>query len=410
MKRTSNARRGAAAVATAGAVLGLALGVESYQACAVYEPSLLLPSDVDAGAPDAAPDADTCAHVRPPSRPDASDGNGQGILVIAAFKTIDIGLTAEAGAPRPPYGYDLDGVCTCPGPPSCAQQTGVPESCDDEAGRDNTAIDLFRGLGVAASTGTSQIDDGLASGQYGLLLVIDEYNGQPNDPQVKVSYYVSNGVNRASDGGIPPPDFMGNDLWTIDPGSLIGNTQDLVKIKSCAKNSQCQPVYSDDQAYVADNVVVANFIDQIPVAFGDRSFLGGATMSLSGAVIVGQLQPVPLAVGFSYELTGGTIAGRWPTSQLLSTLATIPDPMIDGGFLCGSGSVNYELLKAVACEAADISQNSLYDNASPPAACDAVSIGMRFAAGPAQLGAVYAVAPAPAGCADGGLAFTDKCP
>ena len=28
--------------------------------------------------------------------------------------------------------------------------------------------------------------------------------------------------------------------------------------------------------------------------------------------------------GFGYSLAGGTIAGRWPTSQILSTLATIP--------------------------------------------------------------------------------------
>src|ERR1019366_4299057 len=74
-------------------------------------------------------------------------------------------------------------------------------------GRDNTDIDLFRGLGGAASTGTAQIDDGLQSGQYGLLLVIDGYNGMADDENVTVSYYVSNGVNRTADGGIPTPTF-----------------------------------------------------------------------------------------------------------------------------------------------------------------------------------------------------------
>jgi hypothetical protein len=416
LSRTSKARRVLAGIAVAiAATLGF-FAAWSYEACAVYDSSLLLPNDGDAASStDVGADSDPCTHVRPPGPPDGgvSDAGGT-IQVIAAFKTIDIGLTADASAPRPPFGYDLDGVCTCPGPPSCAQPKGAPISCDDDAGgntgRDNTDIDLFRGLGDTASTGTTQIDDGLRSGQYGLVLVIDNYNGQPNDPRVAVSYYVSNGVNRTSDGGIPVPDFMGDDLWTIDPNSLQDRGQDPTSIQSCAHNPRCQSAFFDDQAYVTNYFVVAHF-NQLTVAFGDRSFLGGATMALSNAVVVGELQPVSLPVGFSYELLGGTIAGRWPTKALLQTLATIPDPATDGGFLCGHDNVllsNYDILKTVVCEAADISQNQANDNTG--AACDAVSVGMTFTAGPAQLGAVFAVPPAPAGCSDGGFPFTDNCP
>jgi hypothetical protein len=371
----------------------------SYAACMIYSSSLLVPLDSGQGASEA---SSGCEHARPPDRPVASDEGGGPFKVVAAFRTIDIGLGANApdgaAAPVPPFGYDLDGVCTCPGPPSCAQAKGAPESCDDDAGRDHTAIDLFRYLGAAASTGTSQIDQGLSAGQYGILLVINNYNGQQDDSSVTVDFYVSNGLDRSPDGGIAMPLFDGTDQWTIDPGSLSGS----------------QPVYSDDQAYVSSGSVVAHMSKPIPIAFGDRSFLGGATMLLSGAVIVGELQPYPLGdanasggVTFGYSLTGGTIAGRWGTGDLLSTLATIPSS--GGGFLCGPDSVPYSLIKATACGSADISKSAANDNASPLAPCDAVSVGLQFTAVPAQLGDVLAVPAAPAGCADGNNPFTDSC-
>ncbi len=331
------------------------------------------------------------------------------ISVVAAFNSIDIGIGIDGGVHA--YGYDLDGVCTCPGPPSCAQEDNAPESCDDDAGRDDTAVLLFLVLGAATPTGTFRIDQGLRNGQYGLLIAISGYNLELNDDKVVVDFYVSNGLNRTADGGIPSPQLDGRDLWTIDPGSLKGDPQDVLKITSCADNPQCQPLYTDDQAYVSNGSVVAHIGRPIPIAFGDRSFLGGATMNLSDAIIVGQLSPFQLPQGgVSFKLTGGTIAGRWPTSQLLSTLSTVPDPASDGGFVCGSSSSTYGLIKSVTCGAADISQSSTNDNNTPLAACDAISVGMQFTAVPAQLGAVLALPQAPAGCTDGGLPFSDTCP
>jgi len=370
----------------------------SYQACTLYSASLLVPLDSGQGGSGT---SSGCDHATPPGRPAASDGDGGDIPpVIAAFETIDIGLggtTADGGpTPLPPFGYDLDGVCTCPGPPSCQQASKTaPESCDDDAGRDHAAITLFRYLGAAASTGTSQIDQGLMAGQYGILLVIKNYNGQQNDSSVTVEFYVSNGLNRDPDGGIPTPRFDGTDQWTIDPSSLSGS----------------QPVFIDDRAYVSMGTVVAHMTKPIPIAFGDRSFLGGATMLLSGAVIVGDLQLLHVGGGTSTTLGlglgQGTIAGRWGTSDLLSTLATIPSN--GGGFLCGTDSVPYQLIKATVCGSADISQNAENDNASPLAQCDAVSVGLQFTAVPAQLGNVLAVPAAPAGCQSGNNPFTDSC-
>lgn len=334
MNRDFQPRRLAAGVLCAVAILFGALGASSYQGCNVYDPSLLLPANDARPAPDAPRPADTCAHAQPPPRPAVAkqDAAQQEVSIVAAFNTIDLGVAADGGITV--YGYDLDGVCTCPGPPSCAPQTSPPQNCDYAAGRDNTAVYLFLALGAATSTGIFRIDEGLQTGQYGLLIAINGYNLELNDDKVVVDFYLSNGLNRDADGGIPTPQLNGSDLWTIDPGSLVGSPEDVLKITSCAGNAQCQPLYSDDQAYVSNGFVVAHMSRPLPIGFGTRSFLGGATMSVADAIIVGKLSPFNLAHGgISYKLTRGTIAGRWPMSELLSTLSNVSDPLVDGGFV-----------------------------------------------------------------------------
>jgi hypothetical protein len=398
LNRTSIARTvvGASGVA---ATLGIAFfGVSSYQACAVYNSSLIgSPDGGSASSQDS--DGPACMHAEPPPRPTDDDGGGpQNTMVVAAFNTIDIGVSGGLDAGIPPFGYDLDHVCTCPGPSSCIPQAGAEAGisfCDDEAGRDNTDIQLFRGLPGTASTGTSEIDQGLAAGQYGSLVVISNYNGNADDSQVTVDFYVSNGLSRNADGGIPTPQLNGNDVWTIDPSSVVGGQEGA------------PPVYSDETAWVSNYTVVANMA-QLKIAFGERTFLGGATMQLYGAILVGKLYSYPLTDGgsvFGYGLSGGTIAGRWPTSQILSTLAYIPEE--GGGFLCGPDSLNYNIVRAVVCENADIQTLSQEDNMGAP--CDAISVGMQFTAVPAKLGGILALPPAPSGCRDGGTLWSDTC-
>jgi hypothetical protein len=370
-------------------------GACTYEACSVYDSSLLAGFDAQAAGDNATAGDGGCMHAEPPARPTESDaGITDSFQVVAAFKTIDIGLSVQLDAGIPPFGYDLDKVCTCPGPPSCQQQKNAAETCDDDAGRDNTDIGLFRVLGAAASTGTSQIDQGLNQGQYGLLLVVNNYNGQENDSNVTVDFYVSNGLEPGPDGGPQTPLLNGSDRWTRDHNSVA---------------SDQGPVYSDDAAYVSNYFVVSQMPKAIPIAFGDRSFLGGATMILNGALIVGHLDAVNVGDAglFGFAMKGGTIAGRWSTTDLLATLATIPDG--DGGsFLCGS-SVSYQLIKTVVCQSADISESASNDNKPILAPCDAISVGLQFTAGPAQLGEVTEVPAAPAGCGDAGIPFSDKC-
>ena len=98
-------------------------------------------------------------------------------------------------------------------------------------------------------------------------------------------------------------------------------------------------------------------------------------MELAGAVIVGQLQcsRSTAAPRFRLRAHQGTIAGRWSTSQLLSTLAAIPE---EGGFLCGTdpsayNAYLYSVFKGVVCLAADITPDPTKDNKGrSPVRCD----------------------------------------
>ena len=397
-----------------------AAAVSVYQSCALYDSSLLLPA-ADAGA-DGGAEAGPCNPARWPSRPAKNDPSSTpNIEAVAALQSIDIGLgsSGDAGTDGglPPYGFDLDGVCTCPGPPSCIQEQGAPETCDDSVGRDNANLEIFQQFGSVALNSASQLNQGLQSGQYGLVFRLTNYNNQPNDTQVTASLYVSNGVGVGADGGTVSPTHNGTDPWTIDPGSLANGAQ-LVGTDCGGDNPACVPVFTDVNAYVAGGVLVAQLTTDFPLSFGTKSVLGGAVMRLKDMLIVGTLQPKGIVGGgFGFAINDGTIAGRWPTSYLLSTLASMPDnnvplPLGPDSYLCGQDK-NYQILKWAACQIADIASNPAADNTN--AHCDAISVGLRFTAEPARLGAVLAVPTPPAGCTtDAGaglpaIPWSDQC-
>jgi hypothetical protein len=287
------------------------------------------------------------------------------------------------------------------------QAAGTAENCDDEAGRDQTGLELFRRLGPTAQAGNEAANQAMTTGQYGLVATITHYNGQGNDVQVSVALYASSGVLGTADGGTTQLQHDGTDKWSLDPrylqfgSSLIGT--------DCEANAMCMPTYLDDNAYVAGGVLVAS-LGEVLITFGGRANLGGAVMDLSQTILVGKLRAVSLpSNGTSWAIDNGSISGRWGSSKLLSNMATIPDPTTDGGvYLCGSNA-NYALLKSYICSLQDIAVNSSLDNLG--ARCDAISMAFGFTAEPARLGVVAPLPPTPAGCssADGGIPFHDSC-
>jgi hypothetical protein len=377
----------------------IAIAAASWQ-CNVYGPSLLLPAPPDAGT------ASSLAMVPPRTGKNDPSMTDSAILIVA-MQSIDLGIGTPShpiyDGSLPALGWNLDGVDTCPGAPSCNQAQGTKENCDDDAGRDHTGLELFRELGATAQTGLATANQALQSGQYGVVIEMTQYNGQLNDSQVSVAVYASSGVPDL-DGGLAN---NGTDKWTIDP-RYLNQGQSLIGEDCGNAQSLCTPVFTTDEAYVVSGTLVAPFQD-LQITFGGRADIGGAVMDLSDAIIVAPLIPFDFPNGgSSWTVDGGTVAGRWGSAKLLGNMATIPDPTSDSGaFLCGSNDLAYQYLKTYICALQDITSNG-NDNVGAP--CDAISMAFGFTAGPAQLGIVTALPATPAGCDAGNIPFSDMCP
>ncbi len=356
--------------------------VTIWGACAIYDTTLLLPSDagIDASV-EAGPDAsDPCQHAFPPPRPNADDPDGGDFEFTVAVTSLDLGLDAGAA-----FSFDLDRVCTCPGPESCKPVANAPNHCDDPQGRDNSGGALIaKFAGLSDSFSPTKLNDSVQKGRGGLLFRLRHYNGLPNDRSVEVGIFSSNGT-MGPDGGTSNvvPKHDGNDDWSSSPGSLLGGG-----------GPPFVPNFVDINGYVSGGVFVANA--DFPFRFSGA--LSSASFTLHGTSLVATVEPV----GQTFVLHQGRFAGRWSSRELLTSLAIVKDPISPGKFLCGS-DVTYQDVKVQICKAADLSSNLLADFGAP---CDALSIAFGFDTEPARLSGVIPDGPSSSPC---GATYTDQC-
>jgi hypothetical protein len=370
-------------------------------ACALYDSSLLLPATdtaSDAGA-DADHDADsadsgaaTCGHLQVPSRPTQEDGTLDLDFVLAASR-LRVFPTGAVGFvhPGPPIGFDLDGVCTCPGPESCTP-IGGQRHCDGDGGTDDSTGNIFATFGtLAPATFSDDAFNALAAkGIANLLLRVRSYNGGLDDKQVTAIVYVSAGLDGIQDGGLPPhlPLDDGTDVWTIDPSSLLGGAT-VDGGPSCEGNDNvCVPLYADTEAYVSNGVLVAHVDFPLTAGAGTDTIV----IKVSGGVIAA---PLIKGDGGRYYVEEGQLGGRWHTADMLSALSNVKDPFDVNGNLCGDAST-YLNAKQIVCKASDVTAIPAADNTGQP--CDALSLAMSFSDVPAHLGPIYAAVPRPTQC------------
>ncbi len=369
------------------------LGFASWQGCSVYDASLLEPGD--GGGPDAQQDAgpqgdgDTCGHVQWPARPDHDDPSDAGdIEFYNALSFLDFGA-GDAGAPNA-FGFDLDGICTCPGPESCKPVSDAgPKHCDQEGGVDNSGASLVAQFSSASFFDQGYINQQLAAGLFGALMRVRGYNGQANDTKVELSVYTSNGTEGAQYGDASVPKGDGTDRWTVDPDSLLGGT--------ILDGGEPVPKQAYDlNAYVSNYYLVGNL--NVPLSIGAANGEGLVTVDLTGSVVVAKLEPYQ----GSFRTTG-VMAGRWSTKKLLTTMQVLNDPLLIGQHLCGSDPT-YQALKPKICSFADITSNVQDDGKNAP--CDAISMAFSFKATPATFGSVFAKPDSGTPC---GPQWTDDC-
>lgn len=293
--------------------------------------------------------------------------------IILAIRKLDFGETNDPT--KSTIGFDLDGSCTCIDTPGevCKPWKDRTPLCDGPGGRDNSFPRLLQTLvtyGIAQSS--QKLSSSLETGNYTILLRIQNWNLQPNDSEVTVSFYTS-------DGSTKTPDWNGKDTWRILSTSVEDGDID-------------KPLLRDSNAYVADGNLVASlptfdandkkvFI-QLNDEFG---------ISLSGTRIVGKLEEF---LG-NFRILDGTLAGSWRDRDFFGQVATNPDPLKktdppkDPPDTVCTDSLVYGQIKGAFCDFADLAGNQ----ADISGVCAALSLATTFNAQEARLGAVVTLPP-----------------
>lgn len=308
-----------------------------------------------------------------PAKDDESTSKAQTFTV--AVRSVALSLT-EPGMVN--AGYDLDKRCTClPDAPNCTAPPLYKEAnCDESRGRD---VSLNRTIVPSLLTNPGftpkDISDGFERGAYGIVVRLENYNGQANDTKVTASLYLSPGVTPTA----APPKWTGDDPWDIDPTSTAPGPD----------GGPPRSIYLDENAFVRDGVLVAaNFSTlRLPLPIGT----GVLNLELGSPIVTANL--VKDATTGRFALKTGTVAGRIPVKSLFRAIGPLPVPsgFGDGMTICqaAQGTVSAgaykNFVKGYICRAADILSSVNRDN-DPGLECDAISFVMRFETDVAKLG------------------------
>lgn len=380
--------------------------------------SLAVDLDGLAGGPADAGTADgdaseSCSHAAPPTRP-VGGSSADAAPIVAAIRSVDFG---ESSTEESPVGLDLDWTCTCRGEgQSCEEpKFADKEHCDDANGVDNAGAKMFKAL---LAVGTENIGSSFYTmmaeqGEWNLLLSITGYNGEADDELVTVSLYPSPGMNEGAGGaggagmggaggaggngagggggfGMgalfgEPPGWKGQDAWPVATAGL----KDGASID--------QPVYSDPNAYVAGNVLVATFPE---LRFRFKGPSSNLSMNVRSITVIGRLETV--GDGLGVRVTKGVVAGYWRMEDVFGALDTL---QAGGKMLCDDGGLLYTQTKGVLCDFIDIGLGAPGEKVT----CNALSFGMGFETFPAKLGPVVVAQPESAKCAPEQSPVGDVC-
>jgi hypothetical protein len=282
----------------------------------------------------------------PPSNAGSTNDLGELTSAVSRLRVLDPVLEGKF------QGFDLDGLCTCPDRPACVGAK-ANEPCDiGGTGVDNVGDVLFRTFGTqGAALDDTGLKAGIQEGQFGVLIRISGYNGEPNDSDVRVTVLNAFGVN--GDGGTARGD--GTDTWTIDEDSLLGRF----------------PAYFSSRAYVTNGTLVA---DMLRVVLRTRI----PTLTRKWILVELDLRDLHLVArigerkGQGIALEAGRIAGRIPGDAMLA------QGMRSGACL---DSPIYATLKPVVCASRDLPSDPAKDGRDEP--CRSLSFGFGFASVPA---------------------------
>ncbi len=309
-----------------------------------------------------------CSSLDVPGYPGVDDAGGD-VTVVVAVRAID--LNDDDG---PTAGLNLDGVCTCPGASSCIPHPDTDEDnlCDSERGIDAQSQTLFGQLSLLTNGAfaSQQLSQDADAGEWTLLLRIEGWTGEPTDSKVRFSLFTS----QAFGGGVTPQ-WNGTDAWQVDRESVgsAGTVDD--------------PRFFDDNAYIADGVLVASLPASGIVVVSEDA-------RLKLAFVAGFLKARLVEAPTGWALREGVLSARLPTSAIFDSLDDFRDG--NGDPLCTDNAI-FGIARDTVCESADIFSGT----GTPTSPCDSISLGVGFDADPAMLGQVVDLSGQTPGCPEG---------
>jgi hypothetical protein len=306
------------------------------------------------------PCPDATAGLRHPPCPVASTAPDTGGPLVFAARRASFGETGPLHALD--LGLDLD----C----STRRARGLPVLCTPRS-RDGWAplpggIDdalLQRALLPAAMAakpkGSFTLGDALssafASGSYGFVVVLERYNGEPDDPDVDLTVRASPGLVSGA-----APAWDGADVWARFPD---------------VDDTGGRPFHIERlHAYVAGGTLVADARERGPMLFRFGEGHLAFDLVLTDLSFTATITPTGLS---RFTWSGAVdLPAAHAAASALAAASSICNPSASAFLTTVAGELP---------EAADMPTDR---TAPPSAACDAVSFAWSFDAEPARLGGV----------------------
>lgn len=345
---------------------------------------------------------DDCRSAGRPSavhRPKVSDDPADAIAPIyLGWTEIDLGgSAADDGAERwQSFGLDLDGVCTnsasCAGGAQSCRAATAEITFDGELCRDNRFARVQAMLARIPEIGEhyglreETFNCNLHRGTYNVIVKLSGYNGQLDDPEVRVDFYASPGLAR-----LPPwncddaeaadyPSWSASAAWNIDPENLAGAIAD--------EGSLPESKVADPKAFVREGYLVAELPDgaQLRLAGAGHRYRSFA-LTTRKTVWTGALRQQQDG---TWRIHDGLVAGIMLTSDLLETFHELGLCQTDADAKQANGTEGfYELASNAVRDNADMLADGRVDES---ASCDALSFAIAFRAAQLTPGAL---APSP---------------
>jgi len=354
--------------------------------CNVFDPSLV-EGEVDLGEPTdlSTPEVDMRSLDglrKVPSRPSGEDG---GSIEPVLFALRDVMLNQDGDRWRE-IGLDLDDLDTqlpdveveCVPPDDSAEP-----QLDGEEGIDNVfGAELFPVVSLAVTDLQARARENHLAGLGTILLRASEWNGTANDPRLTIELTQAAAGTSADPGAV---EFDGFDLVNVSDGLPAPAPEWDGGDHFFARDDTYfggEPLVRDDNAYIADGVVVMRLPDRVNILF----FVGadaGINVRLTDAYAFATLDDEQM------NLTTATVAGRWRTIDLIESGDNIG--------VC-VGSAERTIVENQLAKIADV--RSTPDTGGPGVACDAVSLGVEFTGVRASFADLGPSRPLPNPCAE----------